>query len=83
MVSLALNALARGTLTPASRSGQKGSMATLEEAGQGQRTRGENRWGGDRVMGGVFGEHRFVDLPLGRGLCIGTISTCAWKLISP
>ena len=38
VVSLPLRALARGRLTPASRNGQKGSMATLEEAGGAQRT---------------------------------------------
>ena len=38
MVSLPLRALARGRLTPASRNGQKGSIASLEEAGGVQRT---------------------------------------------
>lgn len=33
-----LRALARGRLTPASRNGQKGSIASLEEAGGVQRT---------------------------------------------
>ena len=45
VVSLPLKALARGRLTLASRSGQKGSMATLEEAGRAQRTRPPPTWG--------------------------------------
>lgn len=45
VVSLPLKALARGRLTPASRSGQKGSMATLEEAERAQRARPPPTWG--------------------------------------
>lgn len=35
LVALIVKALARGKLKPASRNGQKGSMANLEEAGAG------------------------------------------------
>ena len=44
VVSLTVNALASGKLKPARRSGQKGSMANLEEAGPAQGPRPPLRW---------------------------------------
>lgn len=56
VVSLPLRALARGRLTPASRNGQKGSMATLEEAGGAQRTRHRLSGAGQPPLGGKLKE---------------------------
>ena len=56
VVSLPLRALARGRLTPASRNGQKGSIATLEEAGGAQRTRHRPPGAGQLPRGGKLKE---------------------------
>lgn len=56
VVSLPLRALARGRLTPASRNGQKGSIATLEEAGGVQRTHHRPHGAGQLPQGGKLKE---------------------------